>query len=401
MVNFNSYHGCTRCTGEGEYRFNKMIFPKINCRPRTDLEFRNRKDEDHHKEDTPLELLPIDMIKDFIVADSLHLLHVGVMKKLLLIWTTGMYTYEAKWSASVIRSISLLLIESNSYLPKEIHRATRGLDCLKFWKGSEFRTFLMYLGIVVLKDFMESEIYEHFLLLFCAVTICSSSHYQKLTVIAKELFEDYIKKYKQIYGLHSITINIHSLSHVVEDVDRFGPLPSFSTYRFESHLGYIKNLLRQGNTPLAQCAKRIIEISKATVDTPLKPTYPILGKSIEHPFQGTGRVFTKLYVRQDLLLTNKSKDKWFLTKQGEIVSMIYATSEDDEIKIFGQSIKNIENFFQKPIKSSYLDIYSCKENLNNVKMYSLNQIKCKLVSLKYHDQIIFIPLIHSFDIFQK
>lgn len=55
-----------------------MSYPKFECPRRTDESFRNRTDEDHHKEDTPLTDLPIDMVEDFVVADSLHLFHLGI-----------------------------------------------------------------------------------------------------------------------------------------------------------------------------------------------------------------------------------------------------------------------------------------------------------------------------------
>lgn len=55
-----------------------MSYPRTNCTRRTDEGFRLKIDEDHHKEDTPLiRLIGIDMIQDFIVADSLHLFDLG------------------------------------------------------------------------------------------------------------------------------------------------------------------------------------------------------------------------------------------------------------------------------------------------------------------------------------
>lgn len=54
-----------------------MSYPDTNCERRTDESFRNRTDEDHHKKDTPLTLLPMNMIEDVIIADSLHLFDLG------------------------------------------------------------------------------------------------------------------------------------------------------------------------------------------------------------------------------------------------------------------------------------------------------------------------------------
>lgn len=55
-----------------------MNYPKFNCPRRTDETFRNKTDEDHHKEDTPLTDLPITMMEDFEIADSLHLFDLSI-----------------------------------------------------------------------------------------------------------------------------------------------------------------------------------------------------------------------------------------------------------------------------------------------------------------------------------
>ncbi|GAB0097594.1 uncharacterized protein DMENIID0001_132510 [Sergentomyia squamirostris] len=76
VVYFNHCHGCTKCTVEGDYYYKQghhMSFSSLDAAKRTDEDFRLRKDPDHHKEATPFERLPIDMIQKFPVADSLHL----------------------------------------------------------------------------------------------------------------------------------------------------------------------------------------------------------------------------------------------------------------------------------------------------------------------------------------
>ena len=64
-----------------------MSFPRTNAPLRTNSTFRNRKDPDHHNCTSPLEQLPINMVLCFPIADALHLLDLGVMKKLLTSWT--------------------------------------------------------------------------------------------------------------------------------------------------------------------------------------------------------------------------------------------------------------------------------------------------------------------------
>lgn len=64
---------------------------------------------------------------------------------------------------------------------------------------------------------------------------------------------------------------------MVNDVKQFGALDSYSAFPFESKLGQIKRLLRCGNSPLKQVARRIMELSAINVQSK-QESYPQLGK---------------------------------------------------------------------------------------------------------------------------
>lgn len=117
-----------------------------------------------------------------------------------------------------------------------IHRAVRGFKDLKFWKAIEFRAFLLYFGMVVLKKYLPPEEYFHFMLLSCAVRVCYTNAYKPYVGIVKKWFDKFILDYGKIYGHHSIGSNVHNLNHVVEDVQEFGCLMDASTYPFENRL---------------------------------------------------------------------------------------------------------------------------------------------------------------------
>lgn len=56
-----------------------------------------------------------------------------------------------------------------------------------------------------------------------------------------------------------MTVNVHNLNHLVEDVERFGVLYSTSAYPFESTLFTIKKMVKSGTKPLFQIAYRLTE----------------------------------------------------------------------------------------------------------------------------------------------
>lgn len=370
---------------------------------RTDATFRNRTDPDHHKMDTPLEKLPIDMIKSIPVSDSLHLLDLGIIKRLLTGYVYGTLGLKTKWSANVTKMVSDFLLRCR--MPSEIHRAVRGLDCLKFWKGTEYRTFGLYLGPVILKDYLSEEIYQHFMLFFCGIVICYSRSYSNYLHVADKLLKTFIERYIEIYGINSISSNVHNLCHLVDEVKDFGDLSTFNTYPFENCLQKIKKLLRMGNKPLSQVARRIFEINnlKQTENYNNK-NFPILknknsGNDCDQSIYK--HFFYKVELMDGLTLTNEDRNKWFLTKKNEIIGMKNATIFENKIYIFGSCLKEVGNFFETPIASSYLNIFSANRKEYLPKWYDIKDIKCKLVAVEHHKNVIFFPLIHTIDLCSK
>lgn len=262
IVYFNHRHGCQNCTTIGTYH-RSMSFPKIDCSRRTNTSFRDRIDSEHHRQNSCLELLPIDMISDFIIADPLHLLELGIMRKLLRIWVNGDIIKDFKLSKNDVMTFDNLLLKCNNNLPKEIHRSVRSLSTMKYWKGSEYRTILLYIGIVVLKDILRHDVYDNFLYLFCAVTICSCDTYKHFLPLAKDLFDLYITKYIDLYGQHAVSSNVHNLCHVIENVERFGNLNTISTYPFENAARLLKLKLKRCDKSIEQASKRITEMNLA------------------------------------------------------------------------------------------------------------------------------------------
>lgn len=397
VVNFNGKDGCLKCTINGEYSHisRTVVFPSLRCPLRTDDQFRKKAYGNHHSgQDTPLLRIPdMDIIQDFIIADSLHLLELGVMKRLLTGWRDGSLGFTGKLSAHQIQQLSAALVSVR--LPKEIHRKMRGMECLAFWKGTEWRSLLLYVGIVVLKDILIETLYNHFLLLFTAVTICSSDHYAHMRPVAQALFEKFIEEFKAIYGEQYITSNIHNLEHIVNDVNRFGSLNTISAYPFESYLFQIKKNVRQGNNCLEQVVNRMLE--QKTVH---KHNNPFL-----HTFTPKlvrRNKFIECEIREGLFLSNTNKNAWFLTRKLEIVQMTDAcVDSNNDIIIHGYPVKKYTNFFEIPIKSSLLYIFLSDLCMHTIKVYTRNDVLCKFVAIPHQTKnVVFLPLLHTLSIVQ-
>ncbi|KAJ8951700.1 hypothetical protein NQ314_007649 [Rhamnusium bicolor] len=86
----NAYFSCTKCKTEGDFVNNVVCFPEYeNIRQRSDIEFREQVDEEYHLGETVLTKLPdFDMVRN-VPLDYMHLLCLGVMKRLLVHKTYG------------------------------------------------------------------------------------------------------------------------------------------------------------------------------------------------------------------------------------------------------------------------------------------------------------------------
>lgn len=311
----------------------------------------------------------------------------------------GHIEYDRKWSKEDISNINCVLIGFNKHKPKEIHRAVRGLKDIHFWKGTEFRSFLLYYGIVALKKFLPEDVYRHFLMLNCAARICYTDAYKIYLHIAKDWFNQYVEEYINIYGSGSIGSNLHNLNHVCDEVERYGCLMSISTYPFENKLQFLKSKVKQPNLVLQQITRRLVELSLdyeqlyTAVNSSKNSNFPQL--QFAYKLDNTS-VYKALQIDSECTISSvKKSNSWFLTTCREIVSMKYALAHENEILIYGTPIIKKDNFFTYPVSSKYLDIYKSDGETGPVKVYNLQTIKSKMIYLPDESDFVFMPLLHT------
>lgn len=406
VVGFMARHGCQKCTVVGQYsrKYKRMSFPAIDANRRTDHSFRLRHDALHHKESSPLEKLNIDMIYSIPSSDPLHLLDLGVMRRCMFRWVYGAKGYIRKWSKARIERASRLLENCQKFMPREIHRAVRNLNDLRKWKGVEFRTILIYVGFVVLKEILPDNEYEHFLRLACAARICYSKSLKHFHSVANKCFIQYIQQYINIYGRHMIGSNVHLLSHIVEDLhqNRRDNLMDMSTYRFENSLRLIGLELKSGNRPLEQVSRRIIERSQLQKPIDFRKTFESKEYQQEMFYEKKREsvvTYDKIQFSPDFALSNrKFADSWFLTKFGEIVKMLHVIKIGNEYKIVGSVIKQKNAFFPDPVNSIKLKIF-CSDGIlcNGTRIFGIESIVAKMICLPCDEKFVLIPMLHTMD----
>ncbi|KAF0746607.1 DUF4806 domain-containing protein [Aphis craccivora] len=211
--------------------FDLDFLPK---RCKTLLDLGSSKDEEHHTHPTIscLALIPdIDFVKLFSM-DCMHLVCLGITKKLLVLWLGSIVDFARK--------------------PRPVKEVLR-------WKATEFRQFILYIGIIVLKDILPNESYNNFLALCVSMRILLCENNYHCLNFTRELLKYFVESFQYIYGVKYVSQNVHGLLHLCDDYERHGSLNACSTFPFENFMKILKKMIRKHDKPLQQVVRRYTE----------------------------------------------------------------------------------------------------------------------------------------------
>lgn len=247
-------------------------------------------------------------------------------------------------------------------MPSDFSRQPRSLSDLAYWKATEFRQFILYIGPLVFKGIIGKPIYSLFLSLHVAMSILLNEDDEKRNTLlqySREILQWFVDASSREFGETFTSYNVHSLSHLADDVERYGTsLNDLSAFKFENYMQILKKKVRNTNNPVAQVIKRDHEVKAANLVVPniIKP-----------------------------LISTTLKDSCFQLIGGDFcfVQEIHQ-NETIDCKVFKH--RKLENLYEKPIMSSVLDIFFIKD-LNKLtykfKTVNQNQLLKKVVCLPH------------------
>ncbi|XP_076820738.1 uncharacterized protein LOC143466046 [Clavelina lepadiformis] len=389
------YYGCDYCEQRGVWYNHRMTFPSCDAAPRTDVKFKEMAYEDHQHGESCLTLLNIGMVSQFPL-DYMHLVCLGVMRKLLCLWTSG--PLKTRLGGNILSSISDSLKMLKQFLPREFLRKVRSLSELDRWKATEFRTILLYSGPVVFRDKLPSSLYDNFMLLHVSITIlCSPTLCFNFCNYAGELLLVFIEHMSNLYGSDQIIYNVHALTHLAKHAEQFGPLHSFCSFPFENYLQSLKRLLRKPHAPLPQAIRRLSEkmhrpFTKAnkTKGTHYKKRH-CTGPLPADIDVNDCMQYHELYV-SDYVLRTKSPDNC-VQVQESIYLIQNILFYNNSTQLVCQTFYVKDNFFSYPVHSSRLNIWSVRDLNNRLCVINLKEVCSKCVLLPNKSQFVSIPLL--------
>ena len=285
----------------------------------------------------------------------------------------------------------------------------RSIRDLSFWKATEFRTFLLYAGCVILKhsSVLQRKRYHHFLKLCVAMRMMLYPKLNKNAVkICTNLLEGFSFQCPHLYGKSFMSYNVHSLIHLIDDYTNYGSLDNISCFPFESYLGLLKSVVCSGFKPLQQIAVRAFHenenIAATTVHIHNNTVFLQLSSNgIEVP------TFEKQKVKhyESIRLCNGSLIKRqslndscvsFSKPVTRIACVCDIIMHNEQLFFVAIEFATVRDYFSKPINSTAVGIYLV-ENKNScyvVIPLSLVNAKCMLLPLKRQKQVA-IEILHS------
>ncbi|XP_022180891.1 uncharacterized protein LOC111041045 [Myzus persicae] len=402
----NGFYSCTRCKIEGEYIEKRLCFPysEPSNRPpeRTHHDYVQRTQISHHvysNNSCLVEIPRFDIVKGFSL-DYMHLVCLGVVKKLLMLWMKGPLSVRLpSWK---INQLSELIVNLKPAFVCEFSRKPRTLIEVARWKATEFRSFLLYIGPIVLDKVLSDHCFKNFKALSVAMTILLTPGLSEFVQYARDLLEYFVKSFEQIYGQHLVSSNIHGLIHLVDDYQRYGPLDLCCAFPFENYMKVLKTMLRKPDKPLQQIVKRYHERSNLVMQpTKTKPkTYIILGSHNRGPLVDNITINPQYstLVKDNFKIKSKiDAESYFCTNNNDIIKLVNIAhlKETGEAVLIGKKFIQKKDFYNQPIRSSLLNIYEVQQLSDDFDYWHISDIKNKVLIFPRNSNLIAIPLLHT------
>ena len=133
-------------------------------------------------------------------------------------------------------------------VPHDVNRKPRSLRDIKHWKASEFRLFVLFIGLpclrqAVLSDVFPAETFYHFALLVTALRFLHSMSVSNHSVETSQiLLDNFVRLLPHLYGGRDSTYNSHALLHLPGQIIDNGPLAFTSAFVFEFFIAHLNNI---------------------------------------------------------------------------------------------------------------------------------------------------------------
>ena len=234
------YSACERCTVIGSFceTSRHICFLDCSCSLRTNESFQLQTDKQHHRGKSILCDFGIKMVSNFVL-DYMHLSCLGTMKRLFMWWLGKRCNKKkkGKLSPSSRKLLDNAILSAKDYISCEFNRKMRSIADISYWKAAEHRLFLLYAGLIILRDrnILSKQQYVHFFKFAMSMRqLISRDTTNEVASNCQIMLKQFVQECVDFYGSGFVSHNTHCLIHVVDDFIMFGSLDTVNSFPFES-----------------------------------------------------------------------------------------------------------------------------------------------------------------------
>lgn len=261
----DSRHGCSRCTQQGSFntQLNITTFPD-NCpidKLRTNEDFSFCSQVDHFKGTSLLSVLDVGFMSQFSV-DYKHVACLGVMKRLIELWTSGKIDYRL--NRNTVKVISKKLAMLSNQISEDFMSKPKPLEQFSEWDGYDFKMFLLYYGPIVLKSHLPPLYFTHFLYFHFAIRVMTSMEYEDVSnecsaYIAGQFLRIFVADFGTLYGKELIDYNVHNLLHLEDKFQKFGSIEKLGGFQFDSVASEVDSIFIDELRPVEELISQVTD----------------------------------------------------------------------------------------------------------------------------------------------
>ncbi|XP_051175620.1 uncharacterized protein LOC127290858 [Leptopilina boulardi] len=429
---FNAYCSCSWCYAHGVHKENYVRYPILK-----EEDDAIRTDESHKTDaekafklgnwingvkgkSSLMMLMLFNMVWGF-PCDYMHSVLIGVVKQLFQIWTESNSSWHfTKQQRQKLNDLMCKITPSH-----EVHRSPRSfLDKAK-WKASEWQSWLLFYCLPCLECVLpdaESQIdkktginiIEHTSLLVRSIFILL-----KKSITVKELDRceydilKFVGEFELLYGIGSMTFNVHILLHLVQSVRMSGPLWATSAFPYENGIFYLKRQVTGPKGIYDQIVRRMLQrnsfkllwkqttqsesaakfckflfdnkqciqsVQRISVDTDVI----LLGPSSSNKFYARCVYRGTIYCGSEYTRAKKTNDTIAQLKNNSIVQITKFIHESDTfVRVIARKL------CRETKQNSSFDVehLQCVKIIEQVITFPIQEIKEKLISIKVEGRI--------------
>lgn len=409
----NGFYSCSKCQIMGQTckegsKKKTVYFPGKSAPKRTDEDFKSYKYRGTYQiKDTIFNEVPQFGCVSNVPLDYMHLVCLGVTKKLLLAWLKG--SKKVRLSKNSRIELTNRILDFYKHIPRDFstRRPKKIKHILKTWKAHDYRQFLLYFGPVVLKDLLPKELYDHFLLLHVAISILANpslSQDESFQDHAQKLLEKFVRDAEKHYSITFMSHNVHNLLHLVDDVKKYGALDVFGAFKFENFIGRVKKYVRKAELPLQQISRRLEELKNLKQSKSNKNAANVFSRTEKVCCAYGGENFVEsammLKTQNSIIICADNCNDVIVLDSGNVLRCNeFRKNINNEWYVIGNLYANKHDLYtnSKSLHINFVDGQLEDEE----KIYSINCIMAKACKLPFEKKFAIVPIIHTYNTFRN